>query len=122
MYSKAEPLYPFGYGLSYTTFEYSNLRVAKAGKDNVKVTVTVKNTGGVDGDDVVQVYVDGEEGCPKCRLRGFTKVSVPKGASKEVTITIPADDLRIWDESKHAWTPQPRPLIFRVEGTQARLW
>ncbi len=88
-YFTGEPLYPFGYGLSYTTFEYSGLKIpskVKMGK-NVPVKVTVKNTGKVGGDEVVQLYIKDEEASttrPIVQLEGFQRIYLEPGQSKEV--------------------------------------
>lgn len=120
MYSKAEPLYPFGYGLSYTTFAYSNLQ-AKSGKDCVEVTVDVSNEGNYDGEDVVQVYVDGEQGGPIKRLRGFTRVFVEKGGKTTATVTIKKKDLMIWDENQHKFVMPSGSIRLRVDNLSCSL-
>ncbi len=79
--------YPFGYGLSYTTFEYSDLKIEKRGQYDFDVTVKVKNTGDRDGDDVVQLYVDDIESTvvtPPLLLKGFERVNLKAGETKEV--------------------------------------
>lgn len=97
------PLLPFGYGLSYTTFEYSNLKLNKKeitqGK-TVSATVTVTNTGNYDGEEVVQLYLRDVVRSitpPKRQLKGFQKVMLKKGESKEVMITLSADDLKFYN-------------------------
>jgi beta-glucosidase len=83
------PLFPFGFGLSYTTFQYSGLRVKRIG-DTVSVSVTLKNTGNRTGSDVVQVYV-GEPKCaeePPSQLKGFEKVVLDSGETRTVNILI----------------------------------
>ncbi|MCF0167424.1 MAG: glycoside hydrolase family 3 C-terminal domain-containing protein, partial [Bacteroidales bacterium] len=100
-YFQDEPLYPFGHGLSYTTFEYGNLGVAKKG-DNLDVTFTVKNTGKRDGDEVAQVYVrlkdyEPENGIsPIKELKGFQRVTLKAGEKQKVKISIPYSQLRYW--------------------------
>jgi len=97
------PLLPFGYGLSYTTFEYSDLRVSKkeiGQGESVSATVTVKNTGGQAGEEVVQLYwrdVVRSITPPKRQLKGFQKIKLKKGERKEVTITLTPDDLKFYD-------------------------
>ena len=106
-YDKANkaPLYPFGYGLSYTSFAYSNMTVAKDG-DKFKVAVDVKNTGAKAGAEVVQVYV-GEQGCPIPRpvreLKGFAKAQIEPGATKHVEIVLGPDAFAYWSPEKKAW-------------------
>ena len=93
----ATPLYPFGYGLSYTTFEYSDLKVAPEKTDMkqpVAVTVTVKNTGKVRGTEVVQLYVRDLVASvtrPTRQLKGFERVTLEPGESREVSFTITSD-------------------------------
>ncbi|HEX5552677.1 MAG TPA: glycoside hydrolase family 3 N-terminal domain-containing protein [Chitinophagaceae bacterium] len=96
-------LYPFGYGLSYTTFKYSGLTVTplkpKAGQD-IKLSFTVTNTGGVKGDAVPQLYIDDELSSVTTyvkKLRGFTRLSLAPGESKPVTFTITPHDLGLYD-------------------------
>ena len=99
-YFTGDPLYEFGYGLSYSKFKYKDLKVKDEG-DDVKVSFVVQNTGKYDGDEVAQVYVSYPETgtyMPIKQLRGFERVSVPKGKSTEVTVTIPKKDLRYWNE------------------------
>lgn len=97
------PLLPFGYGLSYTTFEYGNLKLNKkeiAQGESISATVTVKNTGDFDGEEVVQLYLRDVVRSitpPKRQLKGFEKVMLKKGESKEVSITLSADDLKFYN-------------------------
>lgn len=101
-YFKGEVLYPFGYGLSYTTFKYSNLQL-KDGQDEVSVSFRLKNTGKYTGDEVAQVYVQlpaRNEIMPIKELKGFRRVTLQKGEAQEVTIKLRKDLLRYWDESQ----------------------
>ena len=87
----AAPLYPFGYGLSYTTFEYSGLEVRKTGPESAEVTLTVANTGERDGDEVIQVYVTDRVASaarPRKQLRAFRRVAIPAGESVSVTFEL----------------------------------
>ena len=102
MYYKGETIYPFGYGLSYTTFEYSDLKVRRAGEE-YKVTFNVKNTGAMDGEEVVQLYVKVNGDDAAMRLRGFDRIAVPKGQTVAVTLNVPEEDLRLWDMDKHSF-------------------
>jgi beta-glucosidase len=103
--AKKDPRYPFGYGLSYTTFELSNMKVAQS-DGGVKVSLDIKNTGNRSGSDVVQVYV-GEQNCPIPRplreLKGFAKVMLDAGQSRSVEIELPADSFAYWSPEKKGW-------------------
>lgn len=96
-------LYPFGYGLSYTTFEYSNLTITpkkQTPSGNITVTATIKNTGNRKGDEVVQLYIRDEYSSVTTYtkvLRGFERITLEPGESKEVSFTLTPHDLAIWD-------------------------
>jgi beta-glucosidase len=93
-YFKGEPLYPFGFGLSYSTFEYSGLS-AKRTPNGATIHATVKNTSARDGDEVVQLYIGGDagEGSPIRSLRGFQRIHLRAGESRQVNFSLGADDL-----------------------------
>ena len=98
-YFHGQPLYPFGYGLSYTKFSYANLRVKPGTGSTLAVTVDVTNAGDRDGDEVVQVYATPPAAWhPREReaLCGFDRVHLAKGETKTVSITVPATALRRW--------------------------
>jgi len=105
-------LYPFGYGLSYTTFDYSNLQVSpesEKGQADVEVTVDVTNTGSRKGDDVVELYLKQELSDVTVYdydLRGFTRVNLAPGEKKTVHFTLHPDDLTILDKNMN-WTIEP---------------
>jgi beta-glucosidase len=119
---KQEPLFPFGHGLSYTTFQYSNLSVVPAA-GSVAVSVTVRNTGERKGLDVVQVYVVAPEraGEPPSQLKGFEKVSLQPGESKAVHIEIPIDRLAAWNEDAHDWKLWEGTYLFKVGESSRRV-
>lgn len=99
-YFKGTPLYPFGYGLSYTTFEYSNLQTIETSDTTlpVNITVDVKNTGKMDGEEVVQLYVSNKTATtevPITALKGFHRVNLKKGEQKSVTFTLKPEDFSI---------------------------
>ncbi|MBO6028721.1 MAG: glycoside hydrolase family 3 C-terminal domain-containing protein [Bacteroidales bacterium] len=102
MYAKAKPIFPFGFGLSYTTFKYSHLKVKKDG-DKYVVKFDLKNTGSRDGEEVVQLYAKFKDDDASKRLRGFERVAVKAGETVPVEIVVPADDLKLWDSDKHAF-------------------
>lgn len=97
-----EPLYPFGYGLSYTTFEYSDLRLDKEKlqrSETLNVTVTVSNTGNMAGEEIVQLYIQDLYGStvrPVKELKGFCKIRLEPGTSREVRFTITEEDLKFY--------------------------
>ena len=98
------PLYPFGYGLSYTTFEYSGLEMSSGeltALTPLKITVTVKNTGKYDGEEVVQLYIRdlvGNVTRPVKELKGFEKIALKAGEQKKVSFLLTVDDLRFYDQ------------------------
>ena len=105
--------FPFGHGLSYTTFEYSNAKAAKpsmTATGTLKVSVDVANTGSVDGAEVVQLYIADPEASidrPAKELKGFEKVWLKAGQKKTVTFEIDAEDLSYFDAEKHEWVAEP---------------
>jgi beta-glucosidase len=101
------PLYPFGYGLSYTSFAFSHLTVSRPSRNgNVTVTVEVRNTGSRTGAEVAQVYVTdpASAGEPPRQLKGFAKVSLRPGRRKCVTLTLDRRAFSIWDVTAQNWT------------------
>lgn len=109
-------LYPFGYGLSYTTFEYAGLEVAKAADGNVAVSFDLTNSGSREGTEVVQLYVRDEYSSVVTYdsvLRGFERVSLKPGETKRVRFTISPEDLMILDKQMK-WTVEPGDFQVRV--------
>jgi hypothetical protein len=114
--------YEFGYGLSYTTFEYKRFSISKTRltpNDKVTISVDLKNTGAVDGDEVVQVYVKtpdspAELERPIKRLKGFKRVTIPAGQTKRVSIDIDCNDLWFWDAEAGKITFDQGSYIFEV--------
>ena len=102
-------MYPFGYGLTYTTFEYSNLKTNKekyGRSDVITVSVNLKNTGTISADEVVQVYVhriNPTVEWPQKELKAFSRISLIQAESKTVKLLIPVKDLMYWNEKTHAW-------------------
>jgi beta-glucosidase len=125
MYFKGKPLYPFGYGLSYTSFRYGNLRldktVLRAGED-LTATVDVTNTGSRDGDEVVQLYIahQGSE-VPRAQeeLKAFDRVHVPAGQTVSVPLTVKVSDLAYWNEASKQWTLEHDHVDVRVGASSA---
>ena len=118
MYAKAKPIYPFGYGLSYTRFKYSRMKVKKDG-DNYVVSFRLKNTGKRDGEEVVQLYAKFRGDDASKRLRGFERVAVKAGETVDVVITVPADDLKLWDTSSHSWAFSGKRVKLLVGASSA---
>ncbi|MGA1979414.1 MAG: glycoside hydrolase family 3 C-terminal domain-containing protein [Sedimentisphaerales bacterium] len=109
MYFEGTPLYPFGHGLTYTTFNYSNLQLSSstiAENGQVAVSVDVTNTGSVASDEVVQLYVKDVNASvkrPIKELLGFERVSISPGQTKTINFTLPASELAFWDATSHNW-------------------
>ena len=109
MYAKEKPLYPFGYGLSYTQFRYSDMKVSSANisqDEEIHISVNVKNTGDVDGEEVVQLYVSFPQSKvirPVKQLKGFQRIMIPKGETKTLNMTLQTKDLAYWDNSKETF-------------------
>jgi beta-glucosidase len=118
------PLFPFGYGLSYTTFGYSGLNVS--GPDahgNSTVTATVTNTGNRAGSDVAQLYLTAPAaaGEPGKQLKGFQRVDLQPGASKQITFTVPAHSLAYWNTGTGGWATATGTYAVAVGDTSASL-
>ena len=115
--------YPFGFGLSYTTFEYAKPVVKAKGKDAVEVSITVKNSGSVAGKEVAQVYVQAPKGRlekPAQELKAFAKTrELQPGESQVLTMTIPVRDLASFDEANSQWLSEAGTYTFRI-GASSR--
>jgi beta-glucosidase len=125
MYFKGQPLYPFGFGLSYTTFKFSNLRTSSqrlAGDGAVTVSVDVTNTGSRAGDQVVQLYVQHLHSAvsrPREELEGFQRVSLQPGQMKTVSIELPASRLAYWDAHTQAFRVEHEPVMLMIGDSSA---
>ena len=110
---KAKPLFPFGHGLSYTTFEYGKPVADKktmTADDTITFTVTVKNTGDREGQEVVQLYISDKKSSlprPVKELKGFRKVKLAPGEEQKVSFTVAKDALSFFDDAKHEWMAEP---------------
>ena len=113
MYFKGEPLFPFGHGLSYTSFQYSGLKVAREG-GNYVFRFQLKNTGKRDGEEVVQLYATFKGDDAAQRLRGFARVAVKAGETKPVELVVPAEDLMLWDSDAHAFAYPAKRAKIRI--------
>lgn len=118
-YFDQKPLHCFGYGLSYTNFAYSNLKVTKlAGGFNF--TFDIKNTGSRDGDEVTQLYISHLNRSfiePARQLKNFKRVTIPKGKTKKIAVSLTKDDFRYWDEKLNDWTIYPGVYEIKVGGS-----
>ena len=110
---KIPALYPFGYGLSYTTFEYGKPEISTRKLlpgENATVKVKVKNTGKVAGKEVVQLYISDKKSSlprPAKELKGFQKVDLQPGEEKEVIFMITPTELSYYDDARHEWIAEP---------------
>ena len=125
MYFKGEPLYPFGFGLSYSTFRYANLRASagsvKAGGE-ITLSVDVTNTGARDGDEVVEFYVRhlaSKVERPARELKGFGRVNIPHGATRTVSVPLKADSLAYWDETANKFVVETEPVEILAGASSA---
>ncbi|MFI0430238.1 glycoside hydrolase family 3 C-terminal domain-containing protein [Mariniflexile sp. HMF6888] len=120
-----EPLYPFGYGLSYTTFAFENTKTNKksyASNETITVSVTVKNTGKVDGKEVVQLYAsksDSKISRAAQELKGFQKVWIAAGKSETITIQVPVKELAYYNVESKKWTVEPGNYTLKL-GSSSR--
>lgn len=113
------PLFPFGYGLSYTTFEFSNLQAPSSADPNSTVSVSfdVKNTGTVAGAEVAQLYLSDPSAKisrPERELKGFEKVNLAPGESKHITLELDKRAFSYWDENGHQWNIDPGKFVIHV--------
>lgn len=125
MYFKEKPLYPFGYGLSYTRFNYSgttlNDRVIERG-DTLRVCFNLKNSGDMDGDEVVQLYVSARKHTDKDpikQLKAFQRISLRKGEMKKVELTVPYTELQIWDEKQNRFILSDKEMTLEIGASSS---
>ncbi|CAN5902036.1 glycoside hydrolase family 3 protein [soil metagenome] len=124
-YFRGTPLYPFGHGLSYTSFAYSGLRTSAPSiraAGSVTVSVRVRNTGARAGDEVVQLYtrhIGSAVTRPNRELRGFKRISLKPGERRSVRFALPASALAYWDESTHAWKLEGDTVAVEVGASSA---
>jgi beta-glucosidase len=125
LYFKGQPLYPFGFGLSYTTFEYANLRTSAdsvKGTGEITVSVDIKNTGKRAGDEVVQMYVKHLESAverPIKELRGFQRITLQPGEKKTVRMPLKGNELTYWDAAAHSFVVEPDKLGIMLGASSA---
>ena len=125
MYFKEKPLYPFGYGLSYTHFNYSgtalNDRVIERG-DTLRVCFNLKNSGDMDGDEVVQLYVSARKHTDKDpikQLKAFQRISLRKGEMKKVELTVPYTELQVWDEKQNRFILPNKEMTLEIGASSS---
>ena len=125
MYFKEKPLYPFGYGLSYTRFNYSgttlNDRVIERG-DTLRVCFNLKNSGDMNGDEVVQLYVSARKHTDKDpikQLKAFQRISLRKGETKKVELTVPYTELQVWDEKQSRFILPDKEMTLEIGASSS---
>ena len=125
MYDPHEPLFPFGHGLSYTTFEYRGLDTGQgtiSQGEVVDLSLTVENTGRMDSDEVVQLYVSypgSKVERPRRALKGFLRIHIPAGESRKVAIPLNAEELCYWDTEKHAFVLEKGKINLEVGSSSS---
>jgi beta-glucosidase len=121
LYTKQKPLYPFGFGLSYTAFAYSDLRVEQQGA-TVHVHLSVSNTGHSDGDEVVQIYAAHQNSSvsrPLEQLVAYQRVSIQQGQNRDVDFDVPLSRLAYWDDATHSFIVERDRVEFRAAASSA---
>ena len=125
MYMRGEPLYPFGFGLGFTTFKYSNLRADRnelSAGGQVAMSVDITNTGSRDGEEVVQFYVrhlGSTVSRPNRELKAFRRIIVPKGQTRTVTVPLKAESLAYWDEKQNRFVVEAEQVEVAAGGSSA---
>jgi beta-glucosidase len=125
--SGIKPLFPFGYGLSYTTFAYSKLEITPTSSDlsgPVTVAFDVTNTGSVAGSEVAELYVSDSHSSvprPAKELKGFAKVPLQPGETRRVTLSLDRRAFSFYDVKKHAWTAEPGTFAILAGSSSAQI-
>ena len=120
---KIEPLFPFGYGLSYTSFEYSDLKVSSKNttdKEGLTVSVTIKNTGKVTGKEIVQLYVSDVKSTfqrPEKELKKFQKIELAPGEEKEVSFKLESRDFSYFDAKRDMWIAESGEYVIAAAAS-----
>lgn len=131
MYFEKEPLYPFGFGLSYSDFDYNSVSIDKKQVRNknldevIVLNVNVSNNSQLEGEEVIQVYASYPDSKdlrrPKKHLRGFKKIKIPAGETVDVPVNIQVKDLTRWDEDQHKWDLEKGKVDFYIGPSSADL-
>ena len=127
MYAKDKPLYPFGFGLSYTTFVYETMSLSSPSVNcdgAVEVTVEVKNSGKRASDEVVQMFVQHLGSAverPQLELKGFQRVHIEPGMVKRVVLSLKPRDLAFWDSADHVWRVEKESVRILAGGSSDKL-
>lgn len=122
---KIPAFYPFGHGLSYTDFKYGKASASAktiSGDQNLTITIPVRNTGSVEGKEVVQLYIGDESASvlrPLKELKGFEKISLKPGEEKAVTFTVKPDDLKFYDDKTGSWRAEPGKFKAYIGSSSA---
>lgn len=117
------PMYPFGYGLSYVPFRYADAKAELKGT-NIEVTFNITNQGRMTADEVAQVYVgrpDSKVERPKYELKGFERITLKAGETKTISINIPVEQLRHWNEFQHAWNIEKGKAVIHIGSSSVDL-
>ena len=120
--STVEPLFPFGYGLSYTTFEYGQTVVESLNAQSYSIRTSITNTGSYDAYEVPQLYVHqcfGDLARPICELKGFQKILIPAGETRTVTFTLTPEQLGYWHEAKNGYESR---VWFATDKADFQIW
>jgi beta-glucosidase len=120
--SKAEPLWPFGHGLSYTTFEYSDLKITPTSSTSASVSIDIAKTGNRTGDEVVQLYVRDEYASvvrPDRELKCFQRITLKPGEKRTSTFTLDKDAFAFYDEKSDEWIVEPGDFTIMAGSSSA---
>ena len=120
--NKLEPEFPFGFGLSYTTFEYNNIKVKDLGKKMYEISAEIKNTGKIKGNEIAQLYLSDKESSvprPLKELKGFSRVSIEPGETKTIVMKLKERDFAFWDIVSNNWKVEPGEFELLV-GSNSR--
>ncbi|HRZ97781.1 MAG TPA: glycoside hydrolase family 3 C-terminal domain-containing protein [Paludibacter sp.] len=124
---KIKPLFPFGFGLSYTTYEYGKMSADKkqyAADETIQLSFTLKNTGNVDGAEAVQIYASQPKASvvrPAKELKAFDKISLKAGETKTVVLNVKVKDLAFFNDKTHSWTVEPGEFVLYNAASAAEI-